>query len=291
MRTITYAIGDIHGRLDLLERLLDHVEADAAARGAAAKVVFTGDYVDRGPASHGVVERIMAGPRRAVDRFVPLRGNHDDLFVMAVTRGDVLPAWAWILYTHTVLSYGLAADTLAQIRAGDPAVDDAALRRHATYLAALPLVHDDGTHLFVHAGIRPGVPLDRQTEEDLTWIREDFLGFAGRLPRRVVHGHTIMGARPVVTRNRISIDTGAYRSGILTAAVLDPARASGEPTFLQAVGEPDRAAIVREAILVETVGGRSVTPALQGVFDDFVAGRIDAARMDDLMARLAASAA
>jgi serine/threonine protein phosphatase 1 len=280
MRTVTYAIGDIHGRLDLLERLLDAVEADAAGRGARAEIVFTGDYVDRGPASRGVIERIMAGPRRACDRFVPLRGNHDDLFVTAVTRGDVLPDWAWILYTHTVESYGLTVETLRG--------RDAELRRHAAFLAALPLTHDDGTYLFVHAGIRPGVPLERQTAEDLTWIREDFLTFEGRLPRRVVHGHTIMGDRPVVTPNRISIDTGAFRSGILTAALLDPEAPFGEPDFLQAVGEPDRPALVREALLVERIAGRPVSPELQAVFDDFVEGRIDHAEMERRSRRLGA---
>ena len=281
MTTVTYAIGDIHGRLDLLERLLDLVETDAAARGAAAKVLFTGDYVDRGPASRGVVARVMAGPRRAQDRFIPLRGNHDDLFVAAVTRGGVLPQWAWTLYTHTLGSYGLTVDRL---RGGD-----AELRRHADYLASLPLTHDDGTFLFVHAGIRPGVPLDRQDPEDLTWIREEFLGFAGTLPRRVVHGHTIMGDRPVVTPNRISIDTGAYRSGVLTAAVLDPGAAGGEPRFLQAIGEPDRAALVREALLVQGIAGRPVSPALRAVFDDFLEGHIDHPEMERRSARLGAA--
>ena len=280
MKTVTYAIGDIHGRLDLLERLLDRVEADAAERGAAAKVVFTGDYVDRGPDSRGVVARVLAGPRRAQDRFVPLRGNHDDLFVTAVTRGRVIPDWAWILFTHTVASYGVPVE--------DRAGGDGALQAHAEALAALPLTHDDGTHLFVHAGIRPGVPLDRQDPEDLTWIREDFLTFAGPLPRRVVHGHTIMGDRPEVTPNRISIDTGAFRSGILTAAVLDPTSPGGEPSFLQAKGEPDRRALVREALLVESIAGRPVSPELQAVFDDFAEGRIDLAEMERRSTRLGA---
>ena len=270
MTTTTYAIGDIHGRLDLLEHLLDQVEVDATERGSAAKIVFTGDYMDRGSASFGVVERLLSGPRRSIDRFVPLRGNHDQLFVDAVTRGYGLPDWAWQLYSHTVKSYGLTVETLRG--------RDRDLRRHAAYLASLPLTHDDGRYLFVHAGIRPGVLLARQSDEDLMWIRDDFLGYEKALPRRVVHGHTIMGNRPVVTPNRISIDTGAYRSGILTAAVIDGPNVS----FLQAIGEPDRAALVREAILVEGIEGRVVTRELQALFDDFLEGRIE---LDEMTAR------
>ncbi len=220
MKTVTYAIGDIHGRSDLLDRLLSMIQVDAASRGARSKIVFTGDYVDRGPNSYGVVERLMAGPARAIDEFICLRGNHDDLFIKAVTTREDVPDWAWQLFEYTVESYS---------------ADKGALLRHVGFFAGLKLTHDDGTHLFVHAGIRPEVPLDEQEEEDLIWIREEFLEYELPLPRRVVHGHTIMGDLPVVTPNRISIDTGAYRSGILTAARLD----DGELSFLQAIGAPD----------------------------------------------------
>ena len=265
MTVITYAVGDIHGRLDLLENLLDHVEADAAFQGAAATIVFTGDYVDRGASSYGVVERLIAGPRRAVDRFVCLRGNHDDLFIRAITLGTGLPDWAWQLHRHAILSY--------RRDGADHAAD---LRRHASFLAGLPLIHDDGRNLFVHAGIRPGVAIEAQTEEDLTWIRADFLDYEGPLPRRVIHGHTIMGDEPVVRLNRVSIDTGAYRSGRLTAAVID-----GETLrFLQAIGEPDRAAIVREAMLAAGIAGQAVSSAMQTMFDDFLAGRIGIGELD-----------
>ena len=286
MPTITYAIGDVHGRLDLLEKLLRSIEADAGAHGASAKIVFTGDYVDRGSDSHGVVETLMAGPCRPGDSFVPLRGNHDQLFVDAVHRGNVVPGWAWTLFSHTVGSYGLDGGDLPQHR-GIPPERAGDLLRHAAYLAALPLTHDDGTYLFVHAGIRPGVPLATQDPHDLFWIREEFLDYAGPLPRRVVHGHTIIGAKPVVRPNRISIDTGAFRSGILTAAVLD---GRAEPRFLQALGEPDRSAIVREAALAEGIAGRAVSPKLLAIFDDFLAGRIDAAEMERRSARLGLAA-
>ena len=269
MQIFTYAIGDIHGRLDLLEQLLGRIEADAETRSGRAKVVFTGDYVDRGPASFGVVERLIAGPRRAGDQFVCLRGNHDDLFARAVTVGDGLPDWAWQLFWHTIESYGVTRDTMAD--------GEADLRRHAAFLAGLPLTHDDGRNLFVHAGIRPGVPLEHQVEHDLLWIREEFLNHARPLQRRVVHGHTIMGPSAVVTTNRVSIDTGAYKSGILTAAVLDgPA-----VRFLQAVGEPDRGAIVREALLGARIAGRTIAPETQRMFDDFLAGRIDPEDLED----------
>lgn len=263
MHTITYAIGDIHGRLDLLDQLLDLVETDASRRQAHAKIVFTGDYMDRGIDSHGVVERLIKGAQRTGDQFVCLRGNHDDLFAKAVTAGEGLPFWAWQLHWHTIKSYGVERERGWK--------GDRTLARHAEFLTSLPLTHDDGKHLFVHAGIRPGIAIDDQLEEDLLWIRAEFLDYAERLPRRVVHGHTIMGDKPVTTINRVSIDTGAYRSGILTAAVLD----DGHVTFLQAVGAPDRGAIVREAILHEMMAGRQVSPALQRIFDDYVAGRID----------------
>jgi len=268
MQTVTYAIGDIHGRTDLLDDLLDQIEADAVRRGARAKIVFTGDYVDRGPDSSGVIERLIAGPRRQQDEFVCLRGNHDELFVQAATALRDLPFWAQQLHEFTLVSYGLAPDSPSHLR-GE-------FHRHAAFLATLPLTHDDGTHLFVHAGIRPNVPLDQQAERDLIWIRHEFMDHRGDLPRRVVHGHTIVGDAAVVTNNRISIDTGAYRSGILTAAVLD----GGEPGFLATAGLPDKGAIVREAMIVALVRGRELNERIRAAFDDFLAGLIGA---DDMM--------
>jgi serine/threonine protein phosphatase 1 len=239
-RVVTYAVADIHGRLDLLRILLDLITADAAARGARAKIVFTGDYVDRGSDSYGVIERLMAGPERDEDEFLCLCGNHDELFVRSVTTGAEVPDWAWFLFDHTLESYS---------RAGDRLTMRDRLQRHVDFLSTLPLTHDDDAYFFVHAGIRPLVPLADQDEEDLLWIREEFLDHVGELPRRVVHGHTIIGDRPVFATNRISADTGAYRSGILTAIVLD----RGEEHFIQAVGAPDHGAIEREQILRETM--------------------------------------
>lgn len=237
---VTYAVADIHGRLDLLQILLDLITADAAAREARAKIVFTGDYVDRGADSYGVIERLMAGPEREGDEFICLCGNHDELFVRSVTTGSEVPDWAWFLFNHSLESYSRGADDLTL---GDR------LRRHVRFISGLPLTHDDGAYFFVHAGIRPNVSLADQAEQDLLWIREEFLDHVGDLPRRVVHGHTIIGDRPVFAANRISADTGAYCSGRLTAIVLD----HGKEHFLQAVGAPDHAAIEREHILRETM--------------------------------------
>jgi serine/threonine protein phosphatase 1 len=212
--------------------------------------------------------------------------------MVAALRGDLYALEDWLRFggDETLRSWGLSDDTLALplsdlLAAAGDAVPTAAI----DWLDALPLTARSGDYVFVHAGIRPGVPLERQTPEDLTWIREEFLTFEGRLPRRVVHGHTIMGDRPVVTPNRISIDTGAFRSGILTAAVLDPEAPLGQPDFLQTAGEPDRPALVREALLVERIAGRPVSPELQAVFDDFVEGRIDHAEMERRSRRLGAA--
>lgn len=251
-KLLTYAVGDIHGRLDLLDKLLQMITIDATRRHARAKIVFTGDYCDRGSDSCGVVERLLAGPGRPMDAYVCLRGNHDDLFVRAVTTGEEVPDWAWYLFRYTLESYGGSEH---------PAELNDRLLRHVRFLSSLPLTHDDGTYLFVHAGIRPGVAIADQAEEDLLWIRDEFLYYPGSLPRLVVHGHTIIGDRPVVTNNRISIDTGAFRSGILTAAVL----IDGEARFLQAVGVPDQGAIERERILSDSVLRGYFTPGLDRV--------------------------
>lgn len=239
---MTYSVADIHGRLDLLLNLLDLITADATSRNARAKIVFTGDYVDRGADSYGVIERLMAGPERPGDEFVCLCGNHDELFARSITTGSMVPDWAWFLFGHTLISYQNAQDGLTLRER---------LQRHVDFIGSLTLTHDDGIYFFVHAGIRPGVPLAQQTDEDLLWIRYEFLDYTGPLPRRVVHGHTIIGDHPIFTSNRISVDTGAYRSGRLTAVVLD----NGEESVLQAVLQPDQAAVERELYLSEALEG------------------------------------
>jgi serine/threonine protein phosphatase 1 len=225
-----YAIGDIHGRLDLLDGLLFRIEADQRVRGSAeTQIIFLGDLVDRGPHSAGVVQRCLELQRsgRAV-RF--LMGNHEEVFLKALAGSvEALRFFVRIGGRATILSYGVAEaeyDTL----------DFADLGRRLAEL--VPAEHIDflkgfedqiriGDYLFVHAGIRPNVALDAQAGGDLRWIRSDFLDFRGSHEAIVVHGHTI--TEDVEERaNRIGIDTGAFASGRLTALGLE----GGERWFL-----------------------------------------------------------
>ncbi|HSV30196.1 MAG TPA: metallophosphoesterase family protein [Candidatus Omnitrophota bacterium] len=225
--TRVYAVGDVHGRADLLHRLLARIEADAATlRDKRVVLVFLGDYVDRGPDSRPVVERLMAGPPSsgplAGAEWVCLKGNHEEYLVRFITETSVGTAWCLNGGLETVRSYAgrlpeggesdMAGLQLALSRALPPA--------HLRFLSRLRLAHVEGDYMFVHAGIRPGVPLDQQDPADLLWIRDDFLFDATPLDKVVVHGHT-PSTLPEIRPHRIGIDTAAYRSGQLTALVLD----------------------------------------------------------------------
>lgn len=219
-----YAIGDIHGRLDLLERLLDQIARDAAsARDLVKHLVFLGDYVDRGPQSRAVIDRLAAGPPSGFGA-IHLRGNHEAALLDALDDPRVGARWIAFGGGATLSSYGVA-----------PPAEDASLERlvetQRRFRAALPPQHLDflrrlrtcvtiGDYHFVHAGIRPGVPLDRQRDSDRLWIREEFLHSYADHGKVVVHGHTI-APQPEVRSNRIGIDTGAFATNRLTALVLE----------------------------------------------------------------------
>jgi serine/threonine protein phosphatase 1 len=219
-------IGDVHGRLDLLDQLLEQIHGELDQRPAAKTLlVFVGDLVDRGPSSAQVLERLRTYDRPGVTP-VFLLGNHEEV-LLRILGGDSSPIGSWLKFggAQCLASYGADADVLSR---GD---DKEML---AAVLAAIPGEHVDflnsfadtcrfGDYLFVHAGIRPGVEVDLQAQADLRWIRAPFLlddsdhGFV------VVHGHTI--TKEVDERaNRICIDTGAYRSGILTALAIEDER-------------------------------------------------------------------
>jgi serine/threonine protein phosphatase 1 len=222
-----YAVGDIHGRADLLSRLLDRI-ADDAARHPHCRptLVFLGDYVDRGPQSRQVVERLQAGPPAggslAAAEWICLRGNHEDYLLRFLDDLTAGRAWCANGGVETVQSY---AGALPETHSGDIAALQLALTRslprsHLRFLSRLPLWHRAGDYLFVHAGIRPGIALDQQSPADMLWIRDDFLLDPTCHPWVVVHGHSQCPA-PEIRANRIGIDTGAYQSGLLTALVLD----------------------------------------------------------------------
>ena len=219
-----YAIGDVHGCLAQLEQLLDRIAADALEADAAVHLVFLGDLVDRGPDSAGVVRRLLDGPLPG-QRHSFLMGNHEEA-MLRVWDGELETLQGWLSFggRETLDSYGLDRGDVFRLAAELPrAMREVIPHSHIDFLRGFEDQVRVGDYLFVHAGIRPGVPLDQQEQNDLRWIREEFLydedSDHGVV---VVHGHTIT-AEPDVRSNRIGIDTGCYSSGRLTALVLEGA--------------------------------------------------------------------
>lgn len=217
-----YAVGDIHGRLDLLDRLLSMIDADDSGRGGPpSELIFLGDLVDRGPESRGVVERLMALKDERPARF--LMGNHEEVFLRAI-QGD-LKALRFLIRIggrETLLSYGISEDDYRSLDFDElmVALQAAVPAGHADFLAAFEHWIEAGDYLFVHAGLRPGVLLEEQKAADLRWIRDDFLNHRASFGKMVVHGHSITD--DIDERgNRIGIDTGAFASGKLTAIGLE----------------------------------------------------------------------
>ncbi|WP_062766458.1 metallophosphoesterase [Sphingopyxis terrae] len=218
-----YAIGDIHGRDDLFSRLIDLIRADNAARcPAKITLVLLGDLVDRGPASAAVVDRAIALAGEFDDTRL-LIGNHEECFLAALT-GDVqrLRYFMRIGGTATVQSYwndeiDFVMASFEEVAAKLPAMVP---QSHIEFLSSGEDLIEIGDYAFVHAGIRPGVPLEKQALADLRWIREDFLNDERDHGVMIVHGHTIQSDIDEWP-NRIGIDTGAYRSGVLSAIMLE----------------------------------------------------------------------
>ena len=207
MADTIYAIGDIHGRDDCLERLHHEISKDALERPGEKLLVYVGDYVDRGPDSADVVDRVMSGPPEGIDRQVALLGNHEELMINHYSRNDTMKIWLLNGGDKTRASYG---------------TDRERLERHLDWMVELPLYHQEGRYLFVHAGIVPGRALDKQRPQDLLWIRDKFLQDTRDHGFVVVHGHTPIPGRPEVKRNRINTDTLAFQTGRLCCAVLAP---------------------------------------------------------------------
>lgn len=218
-----YAVGDVHGRLDLLDQLLAEIERDVEHRPARRNLlVMLGDLIDRGPDSRGVVERMRTYRHDLLKPYF-LAGNHEEVLLRLLNgeRG-ILASWLKFGGAECLMSYGCdpAEFDLSSERSALAAVRRAIPREHARFLAGFADTLSFGDYLFVHAGIRPGIDLSLQTQVDLRWIRSPFLDHEGDHGVVVVHGHSISPAveeRP----NRIGIDTGAYRTGVLTALVLE----------------------------------------------------------------------
>ncbi|MGQ3215136.1 MAG: metallophosphoesterase family protein, partial [Shinella sp.] len=203
--TYTFAVGDIHGCIDPLNRLLARIDAYAAS----GTVVFLGDYIDRGPDSSAVLDRLMAGPS-ANFRWICLMGNHEDMMCGAYYGRSDRDWWLDNGGLETEMSFGgrVPATCLG-------------------WAAKLPLMHVDAHTLFVHAGVSPAFPLDQQGRRDLLWLRfrsdepEDYWG------KHLVHGHTPSKSNPVTVHNRTNIDGACVFGGKLVCAVFDDAIAGG----------------------------------------------------------------
>jgi serine/threonine protein phosphatase 1 len=236
-----YAIGDIHGQKDMLDAALALIARDG---GPDAQVVFLGDYTDRGPVSRGVINALIAG-QNAGCRWVCLRGNHDRLFSRFVRRGiahdaQVKSGIHWINPrlggVTTLASYGVTGDPVFHHPTGGrerleqfSTMDQAGLVQaaqatvppaHLDFLDALPLYHQTDDLLFVHAGLRPGIALADQAEDDLIWIRDPFLNSADDFGQLVVHGHTALDS-PQHFGNRVDLDGGAGYGRPLVPAVFE----------------------------------------------------------------------
>jgi serine/threonine protein phosphatase 1 len=232
-RTRVYAIGDVHGRDDLLDEMADLIERDCASAPVETITVMLGDYVDRGPHSAAVVERLASG--RFPTRLCALRGNHEAMLLQFLAEPLALEFWRRNGGLETLHSYGV--DVSAAMRGeGYEAARDAFRETlpaaHRAFLEATALSATIGDYFFCHAGVRPGAPLSNQREEDLLWIRDGFLSHERSFGKIVVHGHTPV-ARPEVRANRINIDTGAFAVSRLTCLALE-----GEDRRFLCVGEP-----------------------------------------------------
>lgn len=216
-----YAIGDIHGRADLLERAIAAIARDVEENGSAQLTVTLGDYVDRGPDSSAVIGRLAGNPFPT--DHVALKGNHEAMLERFLAEPAIAADWRHLGGVETLHSYGVPVTDLMRGRAYDAAARALATAlpaAHRAFLAGLKTSHTSGRYFFCHAGVRPGVALARQSEDDLLWIRDEFLSSERDFGSIVVHGHTPVAA-PDVRSNRINIDTGAFATGRLTCIALD----------------------------------------------------------------------
>lgn len=221
-----YVVGDIHGRADLLGALMQQIVEDSMDHADGRKyLVFLGDYVDRGPESRRVIELLSGQPPLGFE-VVCLRGNHDWLLLTFLYNESVGQLWLANGGAATLASYGVTPTPgltgQALVRDIQMRLQNAMPMEHVLFLSTLEPCLILGDYFFCHAGVKPGIPLGRQQEVDLINIRDEFLESTDWHGKMVVHGHSIARV-PVIRRNRIGIDTGAFRTGRLTSLVLEGA--------------------------------------------------------------------
>lgn len=217
-----YAIGDVHGRLDLLNDLLSRINADIALRPIGRPLyVFLGDYIDRGPSSCETIDRLIE--HGATHETVFLKGNHELIAIKCLSDRGLFDQWLRLGGRETLVSYGVPAETRAsskQIAELQSAFHTALPQAHFRFFRDLQNSFECGDFFFVHAGVKPKVELSRQKESDLLWIRGEFLSSKDDFGKIVVHGHT-PNLEIEVRPNRINIDTGAFATGRLTCLAIE----------------------------------------------------------------------
>jgi serine/threonine protein phosphatase 1 len=220
-----YVIGDIHGCSDLLDRIVDEISRDIEQKsGGECLTITLGDYVDRGPDSRGVLDRLARNPFPT--NYVALKGNHEVLFETFLQDPSAGDSWRRLGGLETLVSYGVPVNELMLgkgFEGAARALRAAVPREHLTFLSALKPSLSIGDWFLCHAGVRPGVPLESQRLEDLLWIRDEFLNSTADFGKTVIHGHSPR-EWPDVRPNRINIDTGAFATGRLTCLVVNGER-------------------------------------------------------------------
>jgi serine/threonine protein phosphatase 1 len=228
--TRLYAVGDIHGCKELLDRMLAAILSNAErSQAKRCTVIFLGDYIDRGPQARAVIETLMTGPpttsQWARFQWICLRGNHEAAMLRFLEESAAGPNWLANGGLPTIESY--IGRSIPSVGIGLGELQDTLLKalpsEHRMFLNSLPYWHVEGDYFFTHAGVRAGIPLDQQATADLLWIRDDFLNSTADYGKIIVHGHTPTPT-PEFRRNRIGIDTGACFSGRLTTLVAEEAK-------------------------------------------------------------------
>ncbi|MBE1204589.1 serine/threonine protein phosphatase [Aminobacter carboxidus] len=217
--TVVYAVGDVHGCYQELASLEHKIVADAATLPGRKLIIMLGDYIDRGPDSARVLDHLIAPPPAGFER-ICLTGNHEAQTIDYLDGRLSLERWLSTGARSTLFSYGIDAEHLGELYGSDGKLDEhiraTIPRDHIDFIRALPIMAYSERFVFVHAGIRPGVPLLEQKDDDLIYIRQEFFEASRRLDRWVVHGHTPVD-HPRIDGRRLDIDTGAFKTGRLTA--------------------------------------------------------------------------